>query len=87
MTHRVSRNILARSKNGHNIIGNEIVALLVNPVNSLNRLLDGKWGKKIDDYYAADSSHISAEFDMGLRRFDTKTGDFLEKGKNSVYAV
>lgn len=86
MTHRVSRNILARSKNGHNIIGNEIVALLVNPVNSLNRLLDGKWGKKIDDYYAADSSHISAEFDMGLRRFDTKTGDFLEKGKNSVYA-
>lgn len=86
MTHRVSRNILSRSKNGHNIIGNEIVALLVNPVNSLNRLLDGKWGKKIDDYYAADSSHISAEFDMGFRRFDAKEGDFLQKGKNSIYS-
>ncbi|MBD1428888.1 MULTISPECIES: DUF3943 domain-containing protein [Sphingobacterium] len=85
MTHRVSRNILARSKNGQNMIGNEIVALLVNPVNSLNRLLDGKWGKKIDDYYAVDSSHISAEFDMGLRRFDAKEGDFLQKGKNSIY--
>lgn len=86
MTHRVSRNILSRSKNGHNIIGNEIVALLVNPVNSLNRLLDGKWGKKIDDYYAVDSSHISAEFDMGFRRFDAREGDFLEKGKNSIYS-
>ncbi|MCA5006613.1 DUF3943 domain-containing protein [Sphingobacterium bovistauri] len=86
MTHRVSRNILARSRNGQNKIGNEIVALLVNPVNSLNRLLDGKWGKKIDNYYAVDSSRISAEFDMGYRRFDAREGDFLEKGKNSLYS-
>lgn len=86
MTHRVSRNILSRSRNGHNKIGNEIVALLVNPVNSLNRFLDGKWGKKIDDYYAVDSSRISAEFDMGIRRFDAREGDFLQKGKNSIYS-
>lgn len=86
MTHRVSRNILARSKHGHNAIGNELVALLVNPVNSLNRLLDGKWGKRTDAYYAVDSSHISAEFDMGFRRFDAREGDFLEKGKNSIYS-
>lgn len=85
MTHRVSRNILARSKNGHNKTGNEIVALLVNPVNSLNRLLDGKWGRYIDDYYAVDSSDINAEFDLGIRRFDAREGDFLEKGKNSIY--
>ena len=86
MTHRVSRNILARSRNGHNVVGNELVALLVNPVNSLNRWLDGKWGKKIDAYYAADSSQISAEFDMGFRRFDAKSGDFVQKGKNSMYS-
>lgn len=86
MTHRVSRHILSRSKNGHNMVGNEIVALLVNPVNSLNRLLDGKWGKKIDDYYAVDSSHISAQFDIGFRRFDAREGDFLEKGENSLYS-
>lgn len=85
MTHRVSRNILARSRNGHNVIGNEIVALFVNPVNSLNRLLDGKWGKRIDDYYIADSSVISAEIDAGFRRFDAKEGDFLSKGKDSFY--
>lgn len=85
MTHRVSRNILARSKNGHNKTGNEIVALLVNPVNSLNRLLDGKWGRYIDDYYAVDSSDINAELDLGIRRFDAREGDFLEKGRNSIY--
>lgn len=86
MTHRVSRNILARNRNGRNMVGNEIVALLVNPVNSLNRWLDGKWGKKVDDYYAVDSSIISAEFDMGYRRFDAREGDFLTKGKNSIYS-
>ncbi|HMR19448.1 MAG TPA: DUF3943 domain-containing protein [Sphingobacterium sp.] len=86
MTHRVSRNILARSRNGRNRKGNEIVAFLVNPVNGLNRLLDGKWGKYTDDYYAVDSSEISAEFDLGLRRFDAREGDFLEKGKNSIYS-
>lgn len=85
MTHRVSRNILARSKNGHNTKGNELVAFLINPVNGLNRLLDGKWAKHIDDYYAVDSSNISAEFDLGFRRFDAREGDFLEKGKNSIY--
>ncbi|MFD2555874.1 DUF3943 domain-containing protein [Sphingobacterium tabacisoli] len=85
MTHRVSRNILARSRNGHNVVGNEIVALIVNPVNSLNRLLDGKWGKRVDNYYLADSSVISAEIDAGFRRFDAKEGDFLSKGKDSFY--
>lgn len=85
MMHRVSRNILARGKNGQNVVGNEIVALLVNPVNSLNRLLDGKWGKHVDSYYIADSSVISAEIDAGFRRFDAKEGDFLSKGKDSFY--
>ncbi len=85
MTHRVSRNILARSRNGHNKTGNEIVAFLVNPVNGLNRLLDGKWGRHIDDYYAIDSSAITAEVDAGFRRFDAREGDFLQRGKNSVY--
>jgi len=85
MMHRVSRNILARSRNGHNRIGNEIVATLVNPVSGLNRWLDGKWGKKVDDYFVVDSSIISAEVDAGIRRFDAKDGDFLNKGKNAFY--
>lgn len=85
MTHRVSRNILARNHRGGNIIGNEIVALLVNPVNSLNRLLDGKWGKPVGQYYAVDSSVIHAQFDLGLRRVDAKDGEIFQSGKNSVF--
>jgi len=85
MMHRVSRNILARNRTDHNRIGNEIVATLVNPINGLNRFLDGKWGKPIDDYYGADSSVIKAEVDLGVRRFDAKEGDFLNEGKNAFY--
>lgn len=85
MMHRVSRNILARNRTDHNRIGNEIVATFVNPINGLNRLLDGKWGKPIDDYYGADSSVIKAELDLGVRRFDAKEGDFLNEGKNAFY--
>jgi len=86
MMHRVSRNILSRSKHGHNRIGNEIVASIVNPINGLNRLLAGKWGKITDEYDQVDSSMISAAIDVGLRRFDAKENDFLNEGKNAFYA-
>src|SRR5690606_30764989 len=85
MMHRVSRNILASNKHHHNRVGNEIVATIVNPVSGLTRLLDGKWGKNVEDYFLVDSSVIAAEVDMGFRRFDAKEGDFLAKGKNAFY--
>lgn len=85
MTHRVSRNILARNRTGTNNIGNEIVALLVNPLNGLNRALDGKWGKPIDKYYSVDSSHIHAIFDLGVRRFDAVDNEIVNTGKNSIF--
>lgn len=85
MTHRVSRNVLARNRHGRNIIGNEIVALLINPLNGLNRLLDGKWGKPVDKYYAVDSSVIHASVEVGFRRFDSKDNEIVETGKNSLF--
>lgn len=85
MTHRVSRNILARNRSGYNRVGNEIVALLVNPLNGLNRFLDGKWGKPVDKYYTTDSSHIHAVFDLGFRRFDAQDGEILQTGRNSLF--
>lgn len=85
MTHRVSRNILARNRKGTNIVGNEIVALLINPLNGLNRWLDGKWGKPVDDYYKVDSSVIHAVIDAGVRRFDYHDGEIFESGKNAFF--
>lgn len=85
ITHRISRNILGRaSRNRRASVSNEIGAFFVNPVNGLNRLLDGKWGK-VDEYNAVDSSTIWAEVNVGVRRFDAREGDILEKGKNGSY--
>lgn len=86
MTHRLARNILGKaSRGGRTAIPNEIGAFFINPVNGLNRMLDGKWGKA-DTYNAADSSTIWAEVNVGVRRFDAQEGDILEKGKNGSYA-
>src|SRR5690606_18984785 len=85
MTHRLARNILGRaSRNRRAMVSNEIGAFFVNPVNGLNRLLDGKWGR-VDSYNASDSSSVWAEVNVGVRRFDAREGDILEKGKNGSY--
>lgn len=84
MTHRVSRNIIGRGRNRQHLLRNEIAAFIINPVNGLNRLLDGKFGK-VDPYSAVDSSEIRAEVDFGIRRFDAQDGDFFVEGKNSLY--
>ena len=85
ITHRIARNILGRGSRHSRIRkSNEIGAFFVNPVNGLNRLIDGKWGK-VDPYNAVDSSTIWAEVNVGVRRFDAREGDILEKGKNGSY--
>ena len=84
MTHRIANNILAKPAYGFQKQANEVVAFLVNPINGLNRLLDGKWGK-YEKRNLTDSSVITAEVDMGIRRFDTRVSNLLEKGKNAAY--
>jgi len=58
---------------------------LINPINGLNRLLDGRWGRVVKGQ-VIDSSHVQAEFDLGVKRFDAKEGNIIEKGKNDIYA-
>lgn len=85
MTHRISRHILGKgARDRHRRTSNEIGAFFVNPVNGLNRLLDGKWGKA-DPYHAIDSSSVWVEVNAGVRRFDAKEGDILQKGKDGSY--
>lgn len=85
MTHRVARNILGRSRNGRNKTGNEITAFLVNPVNGINRWLDGKFAH-VEEYNTVDSSIITGAIDVGARRFDARSGDLFNKGKTSYSA-
>jgi hypothetical protein len=84
MLHRVSRNVIGRGRNGLNKKANETTAFLINPVNGLNRFLDGKSGS-VDEYYTQDSSVITASIDIGARRFDTRFDDLIDRGKTSYF--
>ncbi|MDF2475857.1 MAG: hypothetical protein K0S24_1340 [Sphingobacterium sp.] len=86
MTHRLSQNVLSRPT--HSVAerqSKEFLAFLINPINGLNRLLDGRWGRVVKGQ-VIDSSHVQAEFDLGVKRFDAKEGNIIEKGKNDIYA-
>jgi len=86
MMHRVSQNILSRPTHSYaERQGKEIIAFMVNPVNGINRLLDGRWARKVKGA-VQDSSTLMAEFDLGYRRFDTKQFNLLERGKNDIFA-
>ena len=84
MLHRVSRNVIGRGRNGRYKKTNELAAFIINPVNGLNRLLDGKFAS-VDNYYTVDSSEIRASIDIGVSRFDTRFGNLLDRGKTSSF--
>jgi hypothetical protein len=71
MTHRISNKIVNNRHTGFRRQVNEVIALLINPTNGLNRILDKRWGKAMRNTKETDSSKISAEFDIGQRKFNT----------------
>lgn len=78
MTYRLANKIINNHSTGFRRQVSEVVALLVNPINGLNRIIDGKWGKTMNNTKESDSSKIYAEFDLGLRKFkvDHSDGNF-----------
>jgi hypothetical protein len=71
MTHRISNKIVNNRHTGFRRQVNEVIALLINPTNGFNRILDKRWGKAMRNSTEADSSKISGEFDIGQRKFNT----------------
>jgi hypothetical protein len=69
-TYRLSNKIVNNQARGFKRQASEVVALLVNPMNGLNRILDGKWGKVSHNTLEVDSSKVNAEFDLGYRAFN-----------------
>ena len=69
MTHRLANKIVNNRSRGFKRQASEVVGFLINPMNGLNRIMDGKWGKYSANDADRDSSKISAELDIGLRRF------------------
>lgn len=69
MTYRLSNQIVNNRTRGLKRHLSEVLAMMVNPINGLNRLLDGKWGKVDYNTRERDSTYINAEFDLGVRKF------------------
>ncbi|RFZ94601.1 DUF3943 domain-containing protein [Mucilaginibacter conchicola] len=85
MSYRLSNKIVNNRHRGFGRQMEEIAAFLTNPMNGLNRLLDGKWGKVYGNPADRDSSQVSAEFDLGARRFSSITGNGSGKGKTGLF--
>jgi hypothetical protein len=75
MTHRLSNVIINNHTRGFKRQASEVIALIINPANGLNRIIDGKWGKVAPNSTERDSSKIYAEFDLGMRRFKVNNRD------------
>jgi hypothetical protein len=71
MTHRLANKIVNNRRRGFRRQVNEVFAMIINPMNGLNRILDGRWGKRMNNSKEVDSSKIYAEFDIGQRKFNT----------------
>ncbi|WP_186458719.1 DUF3943 domain-containing protein [Mucilaginibacter achroorhodeus] len=85
MSYRLSNKIVNNRHTGFGRQMEEVAAFLANPMNGLNRLLDGKWGKVYGNPADRDSTQVSAEFDLGLRRFSSITGNGSGKGKTGIF--
>lgn len=85
MTYRLSNKIINNRSTGVKRQVSEVIALLINPMNGLTRLTTGKWGRVTGNSIEHDSSKISMEFDLGVRRFRA-SANFLNHGKVGWYA-
>ncbi len=86
MTFRVSNLIVNNKQRGFKRQVNEVLAFLVNPVNGFNRIVDGRWGKVMDNSPDRRPDMVTGEFDLGMRRFNERMDDdLLNKGKNEWY--
>src|SRR6202012_524307 len=86
MTYRVSNRIINKKQRGFKRQLNEIAAMLIDPLNGFNRILDGQWGKVSNTVTDLDTISLGGELELGFRRIGEKDGTIDEKGKTGWYA-
>ena len=86
MTYRMSNLIVNNRKTGFGRQMQEVCALLVNPMNGLTRVFDGKWGRVTPNHYTRSPLNLGGTLDIGWRRFSSKLEDVLAKGEDEFYA-
>jgi hypothetical protein len=80
MTYRLSNRIVNNKSVGFKRQVNEVLGMLVDPMNGLSRILDGKWGKVSANELLRDSAKITAEFNVG-----TRTIKINNMGRSGLY--
>jgi len=70
MTYRLFNKIVNNRTRGVKRQVSEVFGLIVNPMNGLTRIMNGKWGKVAPNSPERDSSVINAEFDLGIRKIN-----------------
>ncbi len=81
MTYRLSRRIVNNKARGFKRQMSEVFGLIVNPMNGLTRLMDGRWGRVINNPAEQDTSKVSLEIDLGGRDFKaTRTNGLKNTG-------
>jgi hypothetical protein len=85
MTYRLSNKLINNRRRGFKRQLSEVAGFIINPMNGLNRILDGKWGKVYGNPTDRDSSIVTAEFDLGVRSYGSITGMVNSKGKTGWF--
>ncbi|MBP6335026.1 MAG: DUF3943 domain-containing protein [Bacteroidia bacterium] len=86
MSYRFSNLIVDNQQTGFKRQANEVMAFLVNPMNGLNRIIDGKWGRVMANPADRKPDFLNGVVDVGYRRISTKIDDILTKGDNEFFA-
>jgi len=62
-----------------------VLAFIVNPIDGLNRIIDGKWGRVCTNSPDLKPSVLNGNFDLGYRRFSKDINDIVDKGDREFY--
>lgn len=83
MTYRLSRKIVNNRSRGAKRQVQEVFGLLVNPLNGVNRLINGEWGRI---HGLVDTANkLTTYLNIGSRHFNIKTYQENLRGKAEIY--
>lgn len=85
MTYRLSNKIVNTRARGAKRQFQEVMGLLVNPLNGLNRIINGQWGRIYGYGYADSSSTLTTWLNIGIRHFDIRSLKENTRGNNELY--
>ncbi|MBD1362641.1 DUF3943 domain-containing protein [Mucilaginibacter sp. ZT4R22] len=83
MTYRLSRKIVNNRSRGAKRQAQEVFGLIVSPLNGVNRILNGEWGKVHGMVDTAQK--LTAYINIGSRHFNIKTYQQNLRGREEIY--